>query len=345
MSESLVVGTENSNVILLASGSEESLERSQIASNSGSLVSASVSGIKSKLGTSYVSPEVHVALMVRSERDSPDEMRALIRGISPEAFLVYPRVQIIEGRAPVPGKNELILGSLAAEMMGVPDDKLGIGKAIWFDNRAWSIVGKFKAKGTVMDAEIWTPYTDLQVAGKRDTLSCVVVTLDGTDFADLDAFTKQRLDLELTAIPETEYFASIMKFYKPVHMMVWSTALLIALAGLLGGANTMYAAFATRVREIGTLESLGFTRGAIVISLLQESLLTAAAGTLIASVLGLLLINGIAVRFSMGVFELVVDHRVILTGLLAGLVIGIIGALPPAWRCLRLPIPEALKAG
>jgi hypothetical protein len=25
-------------------------------------------------------------------------------------------------------------------------------------------------------------------------------------------------------------------------------------------------------------------------------------------------------------------------------VLGIVGALPPAWRCLRMPITEALKA-
>jgi len=32
-------------------------------------------------------------------------------------------------------------------------------------------------------------------------------------------------------------------------------------------------------------------------------------------------------------------------GLGAGFLLGVIGALPPAWRCLRMPITEALKAG
>jgi len=215
---------------------------------------------------------------------------------------------------------------------------------VWFGNRSWKVVGRFSAKGTVMDAEVWAPLTDLQVATKRDTLSCVVVSLGEGEFSDIDLFTKQRLDLALTAVPEAEYYASVMKFYRPVQAMIWATALIIALVGLLGGLNTTYAAFANRVRELGMLQSLGFSRPAIMLSLVQESLLTSSAGTLAASFLALVFVNGKAVSFSMGVFELVVDHRVIMFGLLAGLLMAMIGVVPPAWRCLRLPITEALKA-
>ena len=80
-----------------------------------------------------------------------------------------------------------------------------------------------------------------------------------------------------------------------------------------------------------------------MISLIQESLLTSSAGTLLGSLLGMVLINGRAVKFSMGVFQLVVDYRVLLLGVAAGLIMGTLGAIPPAWRCLRPPINEALK--
>jgi ABC-type antimicrobial peptide transport system permease subunit len=119
---------------------------------------------------------------------------------------------------------------------------------------------------------------------------------------------------------------------------------LIGLTGLFGGLNTMYAAFGARARELGMLRSLGFSRTAIMLSLIQESLLTSSAGTLLGSILGVLLLDGRAVRFSMGVFQLVVDYQVLLIGAAAGLLMGVLGALPPAWRCLRLPINEALKA-
>jgi ABC-type antimicrobial peptide transport system permease subunit len=46
----------------------------------------------------------------------------------------------------------------------------------------------------------------------------------------------------------------------------------------------------------------------------------------------------------MGAFALSIDPPVLLTGLLGGLIVGCIGAIPPAIRCLRLPITEALKS-
>ena len=106
----------------------------------------------------------------------------------------------------------------------------------------------------------------------------------------------------------------------------------------------MYAAFAARVREVGMLEALGYTRIAIVMSLTEESVFASALGAIAGAVIGLLVLDDIAVRFSMGAFAIVVDAPVMFAGLAGGLIVGVIGAIPPAVRCLRLPIPEALKA-
>ena len=80
-----------------------------------------------------------------------------------------------------------------------------------------------------------------------------------------------------------------------------------------------------------------------MISLVQESLLASAIGALLACVIGLVLIDGIAIRFSMGVFGIRIDTLVVAGALATGLLLGVLGALVPAWRCLRLPIPEALR--
>jgi putative ABC transport system permease protein len=342
MSKSLSLSADKANVILLGSGSEESLERSQIAGNTAGVISADLGGVKNRFGVQYVSPEVHVAMMVRRQKDGK-ELRALMRGFTPEAFLVHSRVQVTEGRVPLAGRNEVMVGGLAPDMMGVPDAELKPGSTLWFDNKTWTIVGRFSATGTVMDAEVWAPLTDLQLAVKRNTVSCVVVTMAGGDFDDVDAFTKQRLDLELTAIREDDYFGSIMKFYAPVRAMIWSTAIIVALAGVLGGLNTMYSAFAGRVREIGTLQALGYSRTAITVNLVEESILMSLAGTLLGAVFTLVFVNSRSLNFSMGVFQLIVDEHVLFIGLTTGLILGLIGAIPPVWRCLRLPITEALK--
>lgn len=344
MNQSLVLGGTPDNVLLLGAGSEESIERSEVPANSGSLLAASVKGLKEVNGVAYVSPEVNVALITRTEPNEPIERRGVVRGITPTAFLVHPQVQIESGRAPRQGTNEIIVGALAARKLDLPESALAEGEELHFGDMAWTIVGRFSAPGTVMEAELWAPLNDVLIALKRDTISAVTVTLDSAEFGDVDAFTKQRFDLELAAVRESDYYAGLMEFYRPVRWMIGVTALLVSLTGLFGGLNTLYAAFATRIREIGMLQSVGFTRGAIVWTLFQESMLSAAVGTLIAAALAVTVLDGVAVEFSLGVFALQVDGMVLLSGIAAGLFLGCIGAIPPAIRCLRFPIAEALKA-
>ncbi|HMQ14356.1 MAG TPA: ABC transporter permease [Phycisphaerae bacterium] len=345
MGRSMSVSANSRNVILLGAGSEESLERSEIRANTPTLAAASIRGIRERLGVQYVSPEVNMALLLRESAADPRELNAVLRGVTPTAFLLHPQVQIVEGRAPNPGEYEFIAGPLAAVRMGVPEERLAVGRTLWFDNREWRIVGRFVAPQTVMEAELWAPLGVLMAATRRTTLSCVVLTLDDDGrFEDAEVFCAQRLDLELVAVRESDYFAGLLAFYGPVRGLIWLTTGLIALGGFLGGLNTLYAAFAARVRELGTLQTLGFSRAAISVSFLQESLLTASAGGILACAAALLLIDGLAVRVSMGAFALHIDAPVLLSGLLAGVAMALVGVVPPLWRCLRLPIVEALRA-
>jgi putative ABC transport system permease protein len=345
MDQSLRDSGNPSNVILLGAGSEESFERSEIQPAVTGLVQAAVPGIKTRLGVPYVSPEVHMQTVLRETRDAPRALQVLVRGVTPAAFLVHPQARVIDGRAAEPGRDEVIVGTQMATKLSLPPQRLAVGQTLYFDERVWTIVGRFEAPGTVMEAEVWTPLSDLQIAARRDNLSCVVLTLDSTgDFDDVDAFARQRLDLELVALRETAYYANLRAFYRPIQAMVWVTAILVASGGLLGGLNTMYAAFASRVRELGSLQAIGYPRHAIILSLVQESLLSSIAGALIGAAIGVFVLDGVAVRFSMGVFGLVVDSLVLALGVGAGVLLGLIGSLPPAWRCLKLPIAEALKS-
>jgi putative ABC transport system permease protein len=343
MERSLTISGNSDNVILLGAGSEESVERSEIGMNVPTLAAASIDGIKRTLGEEHISPEVHMAVVMSTTRDTANGFQAVVRGFTNAALLVHRQLRIIEGRAPRPGAYELMVGRLTATRLGVDDTTLAIGQELWLDNHPWKITGHFSAPQTVIDAEIWIPLADLQIATRRDTLSCVVLTLEGATVEDVSVWAAQRLDLELVAMHESDYYATLLAFYQPVRAMIWVTALLIALGGLFGGLNTMYAAFATRVREIGALQTLGFSRAAIMVSFFQESLLATSAGAILAAFIGLVVLHGVSVRFSMGAFAIIVDAPVLLGGLTAAAGLALVGIVPPLWRCLRLPIVEALR--
>lgn len=342
MGKSLAGAGLRENAILLGAGSEESIERSEIQAAAASIASATIRGVKERLGVLYASPEIHMAALVRIAPDDTEPHFANLRAVEPAAFLVHPQVRMTEGHPP--GPDEVIVGRLAAARMGVAEEAVAVGRTLYFEGRAWKVVGRFEAPGTVMDAEIWCQLQDLRVAARRETISCITLTMEGDDLGDAQLFAKQRTDLELSVLRESEYYEKLQMFYAPVRAMVWLTAILVAAGAFLGGLNTMYAAFASRIREMATLQSIGFSRGAVLVSLVQESVLASAAGSLLAALAATLFLDGISIRISMGAFGLVVDGPVMALGLGAGLALGIGGALPPAWRCLKMPVATALKA-
>jgi hypothetical protein len=68
------------------------------------------------------------------------------------------------------------------------------------------------------------------------------------------------------------------------------------------------------------------------------------AASLLASLLALLAINDAAVRFTMSAFALRVDGTAVMIGCSVGLLLGLLGAIPPAFRALRMSIVDGLKA-
>lgn len=346
MRKALVTSGSENNTILLGVGSEESLERSEIPMRTAGILGASLDGILNHAGVEGISPEIHLAMPVSLDEatdERGDGALMLVRGITHSAWLVHDEAMLLAGRVGENGRDEAVLGRLAARALGFEPAEMAIDQSIWIDGRAIKIVGILAGSGGVIEGEIWYPLNDLQVLSQRDAVSCVIASRDGATPTDLAAFASRRLDLELTAIEETDYFASLSAFYAPIRTMVLLTALLVGVGAVIGGLNSNYATFVSRIREMGTLQTLGFSRFAITISLLQESILASAVGALVACFIAIFVLDGTAIRFSMGVFGLRIDATVLAGGLMAGLLLGIAGALLPAWRCLSRPIPEALK--
>jgi putative ABC transport system permease protein len=340
MKRVLAASGSDHNIILLGAGSEESIQRSEVVERAAGIAEAGIPGIHEALGARAVSGEIQYMGYL----SLPDGRRTqgLFRGVTPQALLVHPQVRLLEGAFPSSG--QVMMGRYAWRKLGFEKGDLKPGGTISVDGQEFQISGTFAAPGTVLESEIWATLGDLKVIAKRDTLSCVVVRLnDPADYAEADLFAKQRLDLEVSALRESDYYARLSAFFKPLRAMTWITAALIAAGALFGGVNTLYAAFASRVREMATLQAIGFRRGPLLLSLVQESTLACLTGTLLASILALLWLDGRTIPFSIGAFTLEIGPGVAITGLLTGVLLGLLGALPPAIRCLKPPLPTALR--
>ncbi|MFD2256367.1 ABC transporter permease [Luteolibacter algae] len=329
------------NAILLGAGSEESIQRSEVSELLGGIAEAGIRGVSETLGKPAVSTEIHYMSFIEIPNGARGQ--GLFRGVTPRALLVHPEVRILKGTFPRAG--EVMLGRLAWRKLGLPEAELQPGKTVRIENTELKISGLFAAPGTVMESEIWAVIGDLRMISQRDTVSCVVLRMEEPkDFSEVDLFSQQRLDLELSALRESDYYAALGAFFKPLRVMTWITAGLVAAGAVFGGFNTLYAAFASRIRELATLQAIGFGRAAVFFSLMQESLIACLAGTMVASIIALVLLDGATIPFSIGAFTITISPQVAVAGLLTGILLGILGSVPPAIRCLKPSLPKALRS-
>lgn len=339
---SLAVSGDPRVVLVHALGSAENLENSTVPARTNALLAASLAGIQRRFNNVYASPELYLGSQMIIEGEKHPSM-GLLRGVTPAALLVRRQVQIVAGRWP--GSGEVLVGRLVATKLGQTQETLDLGRTITIEGKTWTISGTFAARGSAFESEVWCLLDDLQQTLKRQDLSFVAVTLGpGASFGDIDEFCKEQVTLETEATRESDYYASLQRHYGPVRFLAWLLVILLAGAGVFAGLNTMYGAVVGRVRELATLQTIGFLRRAIALALIQEATLLAAAASFLAAFFALVLLNGMAVRFTMGAFTLRIDGAAIWVGCGIGLLLGLVGALPPALKAMRLPVAEGLKA-
>jgi len=342
LERSLAVSGDENVVLVHALGAGENLEYSSIAASTADLLPASLQGVRRRFGQAYVSPELYLGTQVALAADQPRSM-GLVRGVTPAAYLVRRQVQLQAGAWPAAG--EVLVGRLAAAKLGWLPEQLAVGRDLLFEGRSWRVCGQFSAGGSVFESELWCPLPDLQDAMKRQDLSLVALTLaPGAKLGEVQLFCNRQLTLELQPTRESEYYAHLARDYRLVRGLAWLIAGLVAAAGAFAGLNTMYGAVVGRVREFAMLQTLGFLRRAIALALMQEAVLLAMTGSLLATLLALVVADNAAVRFTMSAFALRIDGTAVLVGCGAGLLLGVLGAIPPSIRAMRMPVVEGLKA-
>ena len=334
--------TGDPDVVLISSiNSEANLESSAIPARTPTLIAASIDGTQSRYGVICASPEMYLGTRVTVSDREPAP--GLIRAVTTAAPLVRRSVRIEEGHWP--DRGEVLVGRLASAKLGMTDEAVAIGQTLTFEGQTWKISGRFTADGAAYESEIWCNLEDFQSATKRQDLSLVALLLKpGASTGEVSLFCKERMDLELCAVRETEFYAELQQHYRPVRLLAWTVVVMVAGAGIFAGLNMMYGAVAGRIREIATLQAIGYRRRAILFSLIQEGVLLSATSSLISGVIALALLNGVAVRFTMGAFTLRIDGPAILIGCGTGLLLGVFGALPPALKALRSSVAVSLKA-
>lgn len=295
-------------------------------------------------GRPIASAEVVVVASV-PKRATGTDANLEIRGVGPAAWSIRPQVRLIEGRRFEPGLRELIVGEGARRQFS----GLEIGARLELNNQDWRIVGVF-ASGDTHESEVWGDAESIAAAYRRNGFQSVAVRL--TEPAALEplraALTSDpRLRVEVQTT-RAYYGQQAERLTRVIRAVGVGVAVLMALGAVFGALNTMYAAVASRAREIATLRAIGFTGTPVVVAIMLETMTQAVAGGLLGAAIAWALFHGFTVstlgsNFSQVVFQFQVTPELLGRGLQWALAIGFVGGLFPALRAARLPVTTALR--
>ncbi|MCI0641654.1 MAG: ABC transporter permease [Gemmataceae bacterium] len=252
---------------------------------------------------------------------------------------------------------EVVLGNGIARTFGadVGKDSLGPGDIVQIGPRFWYITGVMKASNSAFGSELWTKDRSVQeLFGRANSYNSYVVRTKSEEIAEQASklLSQFRSERAMKAQTERQYYSNLTATNDQFRYAILFVAIIMAVGGVLGVMNTMFAAISQRTKDIGVLRLLGFRRWQILASFLLESLVLAFVGGALGMLVAYLLFDGATANsiVSSGpgggksiVLRLTVDGSVLLWGLVFTFVMGAVGGLIPSLSAMRLKPLESLK--
>jgi putative ABC transport system permease protein len=295
-------------------------------------------------GSPLASPEIVVVANMHRVTDG-SLTNVLMRGVTPRAFDVRGAIHVVSGRKFTPGLYELMAGEKTFARFG-----LKVGSRIKVQKRDWDVVGVFSAEGSGFESELWGDLTVMAQEFHREGgyQSLVLRLTDPSAIAAFSETVKNNPAYHLELKQERQFYDDEAgPTGKAIMGLAIFVAFVMGIGAVFGAMNTMYAIVGSRMREIGTLRALGFSRGSILVAFVTESAFLAFLGGLLGCLLalpsdGLTTATG-GPNFSELAFAFRVTTKAVSWGIAFAVVMGIVGGLLPALRGARLPIVRALR--
>ncbi|HOX70919.1 MAG TPA: ABC transporter permease [Dokdonella sp.] len=330
-------------VIVMRGGAANELS-SGVSRDDATLIAQAAGILRDAEGKPITSSELVVVANLPKKSTGTDA-NVEIRGVGPQAWPLRPNVKIIEGRKFTPGLREMIVGKGARQQFAGLDP----GSTINLNNQQWTIVGVFES-GDAHESELEGDVDTVSAAYRRGGYQSVTVRLTSPEAFDaLKAALASDPRLKVEAKTTLDYYTAQSEGLSKVIRVVGITiATIMAIGAIFGALNSMYAAVATRAREIATLRAIGFRSPPVIVSVMLETMLLALFGGLLGAFIAWLLFNNYTVstlgaNFSQVVFQFSVSPALLWTGVKWALAIGFVGGLLPAIRAARLPVTTALR--
>jgi len=253
---------------------------------------------KTAAGDLIASPEL-IAFATLEDARTGNNVFATVRGVGPQFASVRPELKIIEGRAPQPGKRELMAGRGIASHVG----GLKVGADIDMPTGQWRIVGLFSSAGDPHESELMGDAATIMDAFRRpefNSITYLPLPSDPSPAALSESLQRDGLRARVTT--ESAVLQSTYSFViETLNSLAFSLGTLIVIALVIGILNTLLIAVRKRSTELATLRALGYQRSALILSVIAETTGCGLAGALLGTLAVKMLFERTQVSFWSGV--------------------------------------------
>ncbi|HMQ32033.1 MAG TPA: ABC transporter permease [Chloroflexaceae bacterium] len=260
----------------------------------------------------------------------------LVYGVDPrEGYLA--RYRVTEGRT-VARPGELILGRMAANSL-----EKGVGDDLRLSGQSFEIVGIYETGVSYEDTGAVIPLRDAQrTFGKPRQVSFLGISLHEPGRAVEVAAELERRYPELM-VARTADLTSRMQDFATLDAVFGALMGLMLVVGGIVMMNVMLMSVFERTHEIGVLRAVGWRGGRVLRLVLVESLALSALSALAGVAIGVGLNGLLALIPNFGDVLVAIYTPSDMTRVLVMAVgLGVVGAILPAWRAVRLRPIEAL---
>lgn len=266
----------------------------------------------------------------------------LVFGVDPGEALAA-RLQLVRGHPLRRGVSEILLGELAARSL-----QISVGQEVEIRRVRFTVAAIYRTGNTMIDAGAVLDLHSVQALfNLGDNVNLVFLELASparraealaaiaANLPDLEARPWESWTLAFGQATLVEAFARLL-------------ALLAVLIAALGASNVMHIAVSERTQELAVLRAIGWRRARVAGLVLQEgaglSLLGGLCGMpLAAAVFWLAGSLGFLTLRTGGLIPLRLPLSAAIEGAAVTLLTGVVGALPPLLRALRIHPAHALN--
>ncbi len=302
---------------------------------SGSVDQAAVAEVRRTEGVAAVAGELVSVISI--------DHRVLVAAGWDRTEYLWEGVPLTVGAMPAPDQpHGVTLGEDIAEILGKR-----VGDAVRINRRDFVVTGIVRATGPLSRNSVIMALPTMQdFLGRQGKVNILELRVSDSADAKRVAAVKKRLNEQFPDLEfyETGELAEKNYMTRFLRVFTWTVSWIALFMGALVTMNTLLMSVTERTYDLGVLAAIGWPPGRILAMVLVEGAVLGALGCVLGTLLGLGVLRVLAeLPMLRGIMAPAVSGRVLVEAAGAALAVGLVGALYPAWRAVRLRPVDALR--